>query len=108
MCLKLIWSTLLIGGSCKHAAGLIYYVNTHREESKTDESCSFIEPSKCAEKLYPRGEELENIEDIPEKYKMPPVTFDMITNEAKEKHYKLMLDAGKDYFIFSGFTKRGK
>ena len=61
-----------------------------------------IGPSKCAKKLYPRGEELGNIEDIPEKYKMPAVTFDMITNEAKERHYKLMLDIDTDYSIWFG------
>ena len=85
---------IFLGGNCKHSAGLIYYVNIHRDESKTDESCSFIEPSNCAKKLYPRGEELENIEDIPDKYKIPAMNFDMITDAAKEKHYKLMLNAG--------------
>ena len=34
------------GVICKHGFGLIHYMNTHRDETKTDVSCGFTEPSK--------------------------------------------------------------
>ena len=35
--------------------------------------------------MYPRGEELEVIDNIPEKHRMPKLTFDMISNEMKDE-----------------------
>ena len=94
---KLSYSYLFsfnLGGLCKHIAGLILYVNTHRDEHCTDISCSFIEPSKLAKSQYPRGEEIEKIDNIPEDLKMPRLTFDMISDAEKEYHANLMLKAG--------------
>ena len=82
------------GGVCKHCAGLIVFVNTHRDETQTDESCGFIEPSKLAKSRYPRGEELENFEPIPEKLKMARLTFEMISDSEKEYLANLMEEFG--------------
>ena len=83
-----------LGGLCKHIAGLILYVNSHREETQTDVSCGFIEPSKLAKSQYPRGEEIEKIDDIPDHLKMPRLSFDMISDAEKEYHANLMLEFG--------------
>ena len=94
---KLSYSYLFsfdLGGFCKHIAGLILYVNTHRDEHCTDISCSFIEPSKLAKSQYPRGEELEKIHDIPENLKTPRLSFDMISDTEKEYLANLMLKHG--------------
>ena len=94
---KLSYSYLFsfdLGGFCKHIAGLILYVNTHRDEHCTDISCSFIEPSKLAKSQYPRGEEIEKIYDIPENLKMPRSSFDMISDTEKEYLANLMLKHG--------------
>ena len=94
-----------LGGLCKHIAGLILYVNSHREETQTDVSCGFIEPSKLAKSQYPRGEEIEKIDDIPEHLKMPRLSFDMISDAEKEYHANLMMEAGNTssplFIIFS-------
>ena len=82
------------GVSCKHGYGLIHYMNTHRDESQTDVSCTFIEPSKAAKKMYPRGEEIEIIDEIPEKYRMQRLDFNMISDETKENWAKLCLKHG--------------
>ena len=82
------------GVICKHGYGLIHYMNTSRDESKTDVSCRFTEPSKAAKKMYPRGEEIEVIDNIPEKHRMPKLSFDMISNEMKDKIAKEMSEAG--------------
>ena len=93
------------GGICKHMAGVILYVNEHRDESQTDKTCSFIEPSKLAKSIYPRGEEIEKIYNIPENLRMPKCTFDMISDEEKEYHANLMLKHGNTasplYTVFS-------
>jgi hypothetical protein len=73
---------------------LILYVNTHRDEHCTDVSCSFIEPSKLAKSQYPRGEEIEKIDNIPEELRMPKLSFDMISDSEKEYLANLMLEAG--------------
>ena len=83
-----------LGGLCKHIAGLIIYVNSHRDETQTDVSCGFIEPSKLAKSQYPRGEEIEKIDDIPEDLKMPRLSFDMISDAEKEYYANLMLETG--------------
>ena len=82
------------GGLCKHCAGVIDYINNHRDPTKTDVSCAFIEPSKANRILYPRGEEIEEIHEMPAKYRIPKHNFDMITDEKKEELAKLMSEAG--------------
>ena len=73
---------------------MILYVNTHRDEHCTDVSCSFIEPSKLAKSQYPRGEEIEKIDNIPEDLRMPRLSFDMISDTEKEYYANLMLEFG--------------
>ena len=53
------------GGQCKHTSGLIFYVNSERDESKTDQDQTFNRPSRKSEILYPKGEETEKIFNIP-------------------------------------------
>ena len=53
-----------------------------------------MKPSNAAKRLYPRGVELEEIEDIPAKYKMPTHTFDMISDARKEHLANLMQSSG--------------
>ena len=57
-------------------------------------SCAFIEPSKLAKSQYPRGEEIEKIDEIPEDLKMPRLSFDMISDAEKEYHVNLMRKHG--------------
>ena len=69
-------------------------MNNYRDHPKTDESCAFIEPSKANRILYPRGEEIEEIHEMPAKHRIPKHNFDMITDEKKEELAKLMSEAG--------------
>ena len=73
---------------------MILYINNHRDETQTDVSCAFIEPSKLAKSQYPRGEEIEKIDEIPEDLKMPRLSFDMISDAEKEYHVNLMRKHG--------------
>jgi hypothetical protein len=83
------------GVLCKHICGVIIYINEFREDDeKTNLSCGFNQPSQNQQNLYPKGEELEKIDNIPAKYRMPRLNFDMISDEAKEYHANLMLEAG--------------
>ena len=82
------------GGMCKHIAGLIIYINAHRDESQTNETCGFINPSTFGKLLYPKGEELEKIDDIEEKYVCPKLKFENITHEAKLRLKRLMEASG--------------
>ena len=82
-------------------------MNTHRDEHCTDVSCSFIEPSKLAKSQYPRGEEIEKIDNIPEDLRMPKLSFDMISDAEKEYHANLMLKAGNTRSpLYKIFTRR--
>ena len=69
-------------------------MNNYRDNPKTDESCAFIEPSKINKQLYPHGEEIETIHNIPQKYRIKKNTFEMISDEKKEEQAKQMLEAG--------------
>ena len=72
------------GVSCKHLRGLITYINEFREDNeKTNISCGFNKPSQKNQNLYPKGEELEIIDNIPAKFRMKRLTFDPISDEAK-------------------------
>ena len=82
------------GGMCKHMAGLIIYINAHRDESQTNETCGFVNPSTFGKLLYPKGEELEKIENIEEKFLCPKLKFENITHEAKLRLKRLMEASG--------------
>ena len=83
------------GVLCKHLRGVIIYINTFREENeKTNLSCGFNQPSKSKQNMYPKGEELEIIDNIPAKWRMQKLTFERISDERKEYHANLMLNAG--------------
>jgi hypothetical protein len=48
-------------GRCKHTAAVITFVNSEREESKTDKQCSWQAPSSRGKSLYPKGETIDSI-----------------------------------------------
>ena len=75
---------------CKHKAALVLYAKNHRNETQTDKDCSFIKPSEYSLKLYPRGQELEKIKNIPAKDCCPKLTFDMIPDYEKRTLANLM------------------
>ena len=75
---------------CKHKAALVLYAKEHRNETQTDKDCNFIKPSEHSLKLYPRGQELEKIKNIPEKDCCPKLTFDMIPDHEKRTLANLM------------------
>ena len=71
-------------GDCKHALALMLYVNTERDETKTDQECAWLDPSKAGKKRYPRGQELEIIAKVPEKFRCPEVSFESPSDEIKK------------------------
>ena len=71
--------------ACKHKAALAQFINTHRMETQTDNQCEWLKPSNYRLKLYPKGESLEKIENLPEKKCCPKLSFEM--NEDTEKDY---------------------
>ena len=75
---------------CKHKAALVMYSKNHRNETQTDKDCNFIKPSEYSLKLYPRGQELEKIKNIPAKDCCPKLTFDMIPDYEKRTLANLM------------------
>ena len=50
-----------IQGMCKHAAALMHFINTERNETKTDTSCKWQAPTSKGRSLYPKGETIEKI-----------------------------------------------
>ena len=82
------------GVLCKHIRGLIIYINTYRDVAQTNISCGFNEPSTSKQNLYPKGEELEKIDNIPAKFRMPKLNFDPISDEKKRYHANLMRKHG--------------
>ena len=80
--------------SCKHKAALGEFINTHRVESKTDQQCGFLKPSNANLKLYPKGESLEKIENIPKNKCCPKLDFAMIGDDEKEYLANLMKSNG--------------
>ena len=75
---------------CKHKAALVLYAKNNRNETQTDQDCTFIKPSEYSLKLYPRGQELEKIKKIREKDCCPKLTFDMISDQEKRTLANLM------------------
>ena len=72
-------------------AGMFAYVNNEEHESKTDVSCKWNEASKLGKKKYKGGKELEDMLNLKDEEKTPPVAFDIATDEAKQKHMELMI-----------------
>ena len=78
-------------GHCKHTSAVFHFVNSERQETKTDKSCKFIAPSQAGRDRYPKGQEIDEIFGL--KQKCPVVNFKNISLEAKEEQYKLMMEA---------------
>ena len=79
---------------CKHWTAVLFYLNNSVDESKTDQACEWIEPSKMGKLKYPKGLPLEVIAKIPEKYRRPPVSFKSPSDEKKEEQAKIMEACG--------------
>lgn len=79
---------------CKHHYAVLLYINNSVDESKTDDACEWIEPSKMGKKKYPKGQPLEVIARIPEKHKCPPVLFQFPSDEVRENQVKIMEACG--------------
>ena len=82
------------GVLCKHIRGLIIYINTYRDIAQTNISCGFNQPSTSKQNLYPKGEELEKIDNIPAKYRMRKLKFDMPSVEKRKNYANLMRKHG--------------
>jgi hypothetical protein len=84
-----------IGGSdglCKHVSALVTFINTERDESKTDKACAFRKPSKKGDRLYPKGKELDDIFKFTDR--MEVLTFVNATEEDKKEYYDVMKASG--------------
>ena len=79
---------------CKHIAGLMIYINNDRQESKTDDSCEWIDPTTAGKKKYPKGLELEVIANIEQKQKCPPVPFKRPNDERLKRQIESMKACG--------------
>ena len=79
-------------GNCKHTSAVFHYVNSERQETKTDKACRFVAPSQAGKERYPKGQEIDEIFQF-KKEKCPIVKFKNISLEAKEKQFNLMLEA---------------
>ncbi len=54
-----------ISGECKHAAALFLYVNSERSEGSTDQEQKWKRPSRKAQALYPKGESIQKLFNLP-------------------------------------------
>ncbi len=78
-----------VKGDCKHTAGLVYYINNERQESKTDQKCNWRTPSQYGQKLYPKGKTFDEIFGFkqPRAKFLPPSQADQVLHkELVEKH----------------------
>ena len=48
-------------GNCKHTSAVFHYVNSERQETKTDKACRFVAPSQAGKERYPKGQEIDEI-----------------------------------------------
>ena len=76
--------------ACKHKAALAQFINTHRTETQTDKQCEWLKPSNHRLKLYPKGESLEKIENLPAEKCCPKLDFKMISDSKKDTLAELM------------------
>jgi hypothetical protein len=79
-------------GLCKHVSALVTFINTERDESKTDKACAFRKPSKKGDRLYPKGKELDDIFKFTDR--MEVLTFVNATEEDKKEYYDVMKASG--------------
>ncbi len=77
-------------GDCKHTAALIHFVNSERQESKTDEKCTWRTPSKYGQKLYPKGKSFDEIFG----FNTPRPSFKPPPAAEQESHLKLLQKYG--------------
>ena len=87
-----------ISGLCKHAAALFLFINLEREETRTDQACSWNRPSARGSELYPKGKKIQDLvktEPIPSPVDLREVKNDM------EKHFNLLVENNlEDSMIF--------
>ena len=79
---------------CKHWYAVLLFINNSVDESKTDEACEWIAPSKMGQKKYPKGQPLEVIANIPDKFKCPPVSFQRPSDEYMDEQAEIMEACG--------------
>ena len=58
-----IWCGCVSGfqGKCKHVAALIEAINVERTTSQTDEAKTWLAPSAQVQRLYPKGETVQEL-----------------------------------------------
>ena len=95
-----------ISGLCKHAAALYLYVNTERQETRTDTACSWKKPSARGNELYPKGKKVQDL------VKTEPVASPVPVEDAKkdlEKHFSLLVENGlNNSMIFKVLSADGE
>ena len=54
-----------VNDQCKHSASLCLFINQERSTSQTDEVQKWKQPSRKTQSLYPKGETIEKLFDLP-------------------------------------------
>ena len=62
-------------GNCRHIAALILKINNERHESCTSTPAAWSKPSVKLKKLYPKGDFVEDLLQIPEEKRRPDLSF---------------------------------
>ena len=78
-----------VSGLCKHAAALFLYINTERQETRTDAACSWNKPSARGSELYPKGKKMQDL--VQTESIRPPAAIEDVKNDM-EKHFHLLVE----------------
>ena len=94
-----------VSGLCKHAAALFLYINSERQESRTDAACSWKKPSARGKELYPKGKKIQELvvtEPVPSPVNVKDVRHDL------ENHFNLLVENGlENSMIFKVLSADG-
>ena len=94
-------------GDCKHTAALIYFVNSERQESQTDQQCQWRKPSQYGQKLYSKGKTFDEIFNLSQ----PKCSFKPPSKSEQDSHLELLKkhgDSGSMMFQMLTAKVRGR